>query len=336
MSNVVHVLVPHGFDDPARPSGGNHYDRRIIEGLTRLGWQVQIWRVPHCWPAPDPRSSEAVVEVIAALPDNAVVLVDGLIASALPEAFVAAARRVRLVVLVHMPFDSPAVLGDAKAVITTAHWTRANLPNKLPNVHVAQPGTDAAPLANPEPGGHRLLCVAAVAEHKGHDTLFGALERVLDLPWHCTIVGALDREPAFVDRLREQFAHLLDRVTFTGVLAGDDLAQAYATADLFVFASRGEAYGMVLCEALARGIPVLSANVGGIAEAVGKADDGTVPGVLVGADDASALATELTRWLTDPELRDRLRNAATNRRDSLPTWQTTTRQVADVLAEVAT
>ena len=42
----VHVIVPEGIDDPARPSGGNAYDRRVCRGLAALGWAVHEHAVP--------------------------------------------------------------------------------------------------------------------------------------------------------------------------------------------------------------------------------------------------------------------------------------------------
>ena len=66
-----------------------------------------------------------------------------------------------------------------------------------------------------------------------------------------------------------------------GPRTGDDLDAAYAAADLLVLASRGETYGMVVTEALARGIPVLATAVGGLPEALGRAPDGSLPGLLV-------------------------------------------------------
>ena len=289
----------------------------------------------------------AVADVVAQLPDDSVVLVDGIIASALPEVFVPAARRVRLVVLVHMLFVSDASrvesesLSAAKAIIATSRWTRDKLLSEhglaADRVHVAHPGVDAAELVTGRPDGRRLLCVAAVAEHKGHDTLISALDRIADLPWHCTFVGSLDREPDFVDALRRQLTNtrIEDRVTFTGARARAALSQEYATADLVVLASRSESYGMVLTEALARGIPVVATDVGGIPEAVGGASDGTAPGLLVASGDATALAAALARWLQDSQLRQRLRDAARDRRRSLPTWRSCTEQVAEVLAGVA-
>ena len=48
----VHVVVPEGIDDPARPSGGNTYDRRVCRGLAALGWAVREHAVPGDWPRP--------------------------------------------------------------------------------------------------------------------------------------------------------------------------------------------------------------------------------------------------------------------------------------------
>ena len=75
---------------------------------------------------------------------------------------------------------------------------------------------------------------------------------------------------------------------------------------------------MVVTEALARGIPVLATAVGGLPEALGRAPDGSLPGLLVPPDDPAALAAALRRWLSDADLRDRLgRRAAAARRPSV-------------------
>jgi glycosyltransferase involved in cell wall biosynthesis len=93
---------------------------------------------------------------------------------------------------------------------------------------------------------------------------------------------------------------------------------------------------MVVTEALARGLPVLAAAVGGVPEALGVLPDGRRPGMLVPPDDAGALRDALHRWLTEPGLRSALRAAARARRASLAGWETTTGHVARVLAGVAT
>jgi glycosyltransferase involved in cell wall biosynthesis len=89
---------------------------------------------------------------------------------------------------------------------------------------------------------------------------------------------------------------------------------------------------MVVTEALARGLPVVAANVGGLTEALGHGADGVRPGLLVPPDDPAALGAALRSWLGDAELRGRLRRAASERRESLSGWSTTTSAIAGVLA----
>jgi glycosyltransferase involved in cell wall biosynthesis len=330
---AVHVVVPDGIDDLARPSGGNTYDRHVCDGLSSIGWSVHEHAVPDS-------SITALAGIVKRIPDDALVLVDGLIASTAPEVLVPQASRVRLALLMHMPLGDHrerAVLEAAAAIVTTSAWSRSRLLElyALPadRVHVAEPGVEAADLAPGTADGGALLCVAAVTTGKGHDVLLEALATMTDLSWHCVCVGSLDRDPAFVESLRRRA--LGDRVCFTGPRTGADLDRSYVAADLMVLASRAESYGMVVTEALARGLPVVATDVGGVAEALGHGADGTRPGLLVAPDDAAAFAVALRAWLGDTALRTRLRRAARERRESLSGWSATTSVLAGVLSGVS-
>jgi glycosyltransferase involved in cell wall biosynthesis len=352
---TVHVVVPGGIDDPARPSGGNTYDRHVSHGLGSLGWSVHEHAVPGSWPRPGAASFAALADVVERIPDGAVVLLDGLVASTAPDVLVAHGRRLRLVVLVHMPLGhrpiddaagqtrarEHAVLSAAAAVVTTSAWTRRRLLElySLPVdvLHVAEPGVDPADHATGSANGGALLCVATVTFDKGHDVLLDALETMPDLSWHCVCVGRLDRDPTFVEALRRRAldSGLRDRVDFPGPRTGADLDRSYAAADLMVLASRAETYGMVVTEALAHGLPVIAGDVGGLPEAVGYGADGIRPGLLVPPEDPAALGAALRSWLGDAELRSRLRRAACERRDSLTGWSTAASVIAGVLAGAA-
>jgi glycosyltransferase involved in cell wall biosynthesis len=332
----VHVIVPEGIDDPARPSGGNTYDRRVCDGLAALGQAVREHAVPGAWPRPGEAELVALERAVGRVPDGAVVLLDGLVASAAPEALVPHARRLRQVVLVHMPLRDRrerAVLEAAAGIVTTSAWTRRRLRElyDLPadRIHVAEPGVDAAELAPGSAAGDRLLCVAAVTPGKGHDVLLGALAAAADLPWRCACVGSLERDPAWAAQMRRLAAELGPRVSFPGPRIGPGLDRAYAAADLLVLASHAETYGMVVTEALARGLPVLATDVGGVREALGSA------GLLVPPGDAAALGAALRRWLQDGELRERLGRAARERRVTLRPWAATAADVARALTAAA-
>ncbi len=349
---TVHVVVPEGIDDPARPSGGNAYDRRVCQGLGETGWSVRAHAVPGSWPQPDAASYAALAGVIQGIPDDAVVLLDGLVASTAPEVLVPQANRLRLVTLVHMPLGHDpadddarrregAVLSAAASVVTTSRWARRTLLElyELPGVrvHVAEPGVDAADLAPGTASAGALLCVAAVIPGKGHDVLLDALATLTDLSWQCLCAGRLDDDSAFAEGLRRRVldSELAGRVSFPGPLTEADLASSYAAADLLVLASRAETYGMVVTEALAHGLPVVATEVGGVPEALGHGADGVRPGLLVPPGDSAALGAALRGWLDDAALRRRLRRAAGERRASLSGWSSTASVLAGVLAGAA-
>jgi glycosyltransferase involved in cell wall biosynthesis len=324
----VEFVVPNDIDDPATPSGGNAYDRRLCRGLTALGWSVREHAVPGSWPRPSLVDRVGLARVLRALPDDALVLLDGLVASSVPDVLVPESGRLRLVVLVHMPLEDATeevALSAASAVVTTSEWTRGRLLDRyaLPpgRFHVATPGVEPAPLTPYSASGGNLLCVAAVTPGKGHDVLAAALASLGDLAWTCTCVGSLDRDPAFADRVRRA----APGIRFVGPRTDTALDNAYAAADLLVLASRGETYGMVVTEALARGIPVLATAVGGVPEALGGS------GMLVPPDDPPALADALRHWLSDPGVRSGLRHAARERRATLTDWTVTAERVATVL-----
>jgi len=380
----THVVVPAGIDDPTRPSGGNRYDRRVIDELTGLGRVVHEHRVADL---------DGVLSLLSDLPDGAVVVVDGLLVCFAPggdlldvkqgnppvplhdvkqgnppvtlhdvkqgnppvtlhdvrqAAWAAACERLRLVVLLHMPFAEAhpeesvrrrerAVLTAAAGVVTTSEWAWTwvvrNHGVAPERVHVVTPGADPAASAKPTSAGKRLLCLGAVTLAKGHDTLLTALAEIADLDWQCTLVGALDLEPDYVVGLQEIALRsgIADRVVFTGPLADVGLDAALGDADLLVSASRRESYGMAVTEALARAVPVVITDVGGHAEALGVLDDGSRAGVLLPPDDPDQLATALRRWLEDPAERDRLRSTAAQRRNTLGSWTDTARRLADVV-----
>ena len=94
---TVHFVRP--VDDPASPSGGNAYDRRVVQGLGA----VRDIELPGAWPRPEEADRAALGRVLDGIGDGSVVVLDGLVACGVPEVVVPHARRLRLVVLVHLP-----------------------------------------------------------------------------------------------------------------------------------------------------------------------------------------------------------------------------------------
>jgi glycosyltransferase involved in cell wall biosynthesis len=349
----VHFVMPGGVDDAANPSGGNAYDRRLCLDLPGFGWQVHKHLVSGSWPRPEAAARAELARTLREFPDGTIVLLDGLVACGVPEIIVPEAERLQLAVLVHLPLGDErglapetaaeldarerTVLRAVPAVIATSEWAVRRLVSHHglapERVHVAAPGADIAPLASGTDGVSRLLCVASVTPRKGQHRLVEALAAARDLPWSCVCVGGLGQDPEYVDHLRGLIRRhgLEDRLELAGPKSGAALDAAYAAADLMVLTSYAETYGMAVTEALARGIPVLATDVGGLPEAVGRAPDGGVPGILVPPEDPAALAAELRGWFGEADVRRRLKAAARSRRAALNGWASTAQSLAGVL-----
>ena len=350
----VHVVVPEGFDDPGQPTGGNIYDRRACAGLAEAGWDVLVTTVAAAWPVPGPGARDGLARIVAAIPDGETVLIDGLIASPAAAQLLPQAGRMRMTVLLHMPLATAldrnhdasalrserAVLGAASGVVVTSDWTRQQVLTgyaiRADRVHVARPGVDQV-AAPPRPVRGRLVCVGVLGRHKGQDLLVEALAGLAERDWQCVLAGSPDRDPDFAGQLQARITRLGfgHRVRLAGVLTGAALDDAYATADVLVAPSRSETYGMTVTEALAHGLPVIAADVGGLPEALGCTADGTRPGQLVPPGDPVALAAALGDWLGDEGHRRRLRAAARQRRSTLRGWDQTAREIAGALTAAA-
>jgi glycosyltransferase involved in cell wall biosynthesis len=128
-----------------------------------------------------------------------------------------------------------------------------------------------------------------------------------------------------VRSLRAQIseAGLSDRIRFIGALPGHALPSFYDKADIFVLASHFEGYGMVLTEALAHGLPIISTTGGAAAKTVPDTAALKVP-----AGDPTALAEALALLLDDGKRRSALADAASSHARNLPGWSETAAIVA--------
>lgn len=352
MSRLV-LIVPGSL---AQRSGGYEYDRRIVAGLRARGWTVDVRELDASFPRPTAAALAESAGILAAIPDGTTVIVDGLAFGAMPAEAEREASRLHLVALVHLPLAAEIgtscedairfeaserrALGAAGRVIVTGHATALALEEygvRRETIAVVEPGTDRAPLATGARAGAgeplHLVSVAAITPGKGHEILLRALARLRHRSWRLTCAGSVERHPATVARLREMLRTdgLEDRVSFAGELDGGALAALYDSADLFVHPTLHETYGMVVAEALARGLPVVSTTTGAIPALVG-AD----AGLLVSPGDAHALSEALSAVLEDGHLRERLAAGALRVRDRLPTWDEATDKIANALARLET
>jgi glycosyltransferase involved in cell wall biosynthesis len=197
----------------------------------------------------------------------------------------------------------------------------------VPGTVTVRPATGSVP---PRPPLLRQL--AAVSPVKDQLGVVEALAQVGDLPWAAQLSGALDVDAGYTDTVRTAIDRhgLGDRVRLTGPLGGQALEDAWDETDVLLLPSRAETWGMVVTEALSRGIPAIVSSGTGAQEALGRTADGELPGALVPPGHPDALAAAI-RHLLGPG-REQARRAALERRQSLPTWQATALAVQEALA----
>jgi glycosyltransferase involved in cell wall biosynthesis len=156
----------------------------------------------------------------------------------------------------------------------------------------------------------RVVTVANLRREKGHDVLLDAAAIVLrQFPdAQFDIVGAGAELPAL--RTRAQALALGNAVSFLGHC--EDVPARLSAADLFVLPSRSEAFPNAVLEAMAIGLPVIASAVGGLVEVI----EHQRSGVLIPPDDPAALASEIAKFMADPERAARIGTAARVRAQS--------------------
>lgn len=332
-------------------TGGSIYDRRMIEGLRRRGWAVDVHEVSESFPRPTADALDGAARTLASIADGRTVIVDGLAFGAMPDVVRPHARRLKTVALVHLPLGAEIGLDPvearemeaserralrlATAVVVTGATTSAAVASSgvgRQKISVVEPGTDPASISSGSSDKTlRLLCVATVSPGKGQEGLIRALAANRDRDWMLTCAGSLTRYPGTVARVRQLLAAegIVDRVTLLGEADGASLETHYLQADVFVLNSLQETYGMAVAEAVAHGLPVVGTHTGAIPRLVGDE-----AGLIVEPGNLGALTDALRRALGDAGLRARLREGARRARRRLEPWDTAVGRMAEVLERV--
>ena len=332
-------------------TGGSIYDRRIIEGLRRRGWAVDVHEVSESFPRPSADALDEAARTFASIADGSTVIVDGLAFGAMPDVVRPHARRLKTVALVHLPLGAevgldPAEAGEmeaserralalARAVVVTGPTTSAAFANSgiaPEKITVVEPGTDPASIATGSIDETlRLLCVATISPGKGQESLVRALAANRDHDWKLMCAGSLTRHPATVERVQRLLVAegIADRVALLGEVEPASLESHFVHADIFVLNSLQETYGMAVAEAVAHGLPVVSTRTGGIPGLIGGE-----AGLIVDPGDVGALTGALRRVLGDSGLRASLRDGAMRARGRLEPWDVAVGRMAEALERV--
>ncbi len=121
-------------------------------------------------------------------------------------------------------------------------------------------------------------------------------------------------------------SNMRNEVLFPGIIKDDDLPMLYNCADIFVYPSLYEGFGLPILEAMACGIPVITSNTSSLPEVVGEA------GIMVGPTDINSLCEAMYNVLTNNELRQHLSSKGLER-SKLFSWEDTARKILEIYKE---
>jgi glycosyltransferase involved in cell wall biosynthesis len=337
-------VIPGDID---LPTGGYTYDRRVLALLPQFGIAARHVALPGGYPFPTPEVLADSERILKALPARMPILVDGLAFGAMPAEFVARISQ-PIIALVHHALYLETGLSHEqqhhfhlteKMALTFAHRAIAVSPATtgvladefgVPRERITQasPGTDAAPRANGTGQPVTILSVGSITPRKAYDTLVRALGKVKGVDWRLTVAGSRTLSAEANAALETAIAEtgLASRITLLGALPQRDLDALYDAADMFVLASVYEGFGMVLTEALARGLPIVCTTGGAAANTVPDA-----AALKVAPNDVTALASAIAKVVDDAGLRQRMSDAAWAAAQGLWRWEDTARTIAGVV-----
>ena len=237
----------------------------------------------------------------------------------------------------------PGILPRVDAVITDSQASKADIVRYLKvnpaKITVIPLAADAAyrPVGEREvarvceayglPEGY-LLYVGSVTRRKNLCHLLQGYAQLkeIGLRHPLVVVGASGWRSTEVARTVEAL-DLKDTVVFTGYVPDADLPALYTGAELFVFPSLYEGFGLPPLEAMACGTPVITSNVSSLPEVVGDA------ALTVDPYDVEVIAEAMRQILTDADLREGMRQRGLERAKQF-SWERTARETVDVYRKV--
>jgi glycosyltransferase involved in cell wall biosynthesis len=220
----------------------------------------------------------------------------------------------------------------ARKVVTVSEFSAREMEElyDIPREHVVvihngvsedfYPGQDPQEVADLHrrweiPAAGFILFVGGADPRKNHRVFLEAVARSRSQLGERVIVMVGDAEhPEGSYRATAQALGLEPQVRYTGRLDRADLRRLYSRADVFVFPSRYEGFGMPVLEAMACGTPTITSSTSSLPEVAGDA------ALLVDPDDVEALGRAMVTVLSDQELREELRRRGFERA-RLFTWQ---------------
>lgn len=326
--------------DIERLTGGYLYQKKLVAFLNEQGQDISIESLPDI-PAPLGVALSPFIGFRLLRKGYDTLMIDEMTApQTWTTGFLGVRKRPRVVVLIHMLKSANPYLGLSRlfwypierlllmradlVILNSYHTLQAvlRLGIERSKARVIYPGYElfGAPKQRKKKSGAplRLLFVGTLEPHKGIHVLLEALHH-LRSPIGLDILGKPPASFRYASRLQKAQAALGcdQEVHFHGEVARDRIGKFYEKADVLVMPSLYEAFGIVLLEAMALGLPAIASRTGGIPEIIGQ----ETSGLLVSPEDPLALARAIERIDTEPGLLERLSLGALERIREFQPWE---------------
>ncbi len=236
----------------------------------------------------------------------------------------------------------PLAVKKARRIIAVSRFTKEEVERLFPaargKVRVVYNGV--SPIFKPSPSlqvervkekygikGNYIMYLGTIEPRKNLKGLLKAFSMLRNkIPHLLVIVGMKGwKYEGLFELLRE--LDIENRVFFTGFVPTEDLPPLYSGADVFVYPSFYEGFGIPVLEAMACGTPVVASSTSSLPEVVGEA------GILADPRSPSDIAMKIMRIIEEPELAERLSSLGLKRAGEF-TWERTARETLKVYREV--
>ncbi|NQE54770.1 Trehalose synthase [ANME-1 cluster archaeon GoMg3.2] len=237
------------------------------------------------------------------------------------------------ILFIHKPNERYVVSKISNIIAVSLHVKNVISDMTQSQICVIQNGIDFEDIHNVQP--HKsveypsILFVGGLSKVKGIDTLLNAVpilrKKILNLCLY--IAGSGPEENKLKELVKE--LNIEENVNFLGYVSEIEKYSYYKSADVCVFPSIYEPFGIVLLEAMACGKPVVASNVGGIPFVV---EEGKT-GLLFESGNVEDLADKIMTILKNEELREKMGEAGRERAKEF-TWDKIAERTVDVYKEI--
>ena len=344
----IHFFIPYY---PRFTTGGNIYHSKIYEILKQKEENVKVFGDEPNFVIAEKSKIKKIIygfKHTFKIPNKSVIVLTNtaFLHFLLPLFTVSFYKKHKYVIVIHhlLRFESPKksvhflesiFIRLIRNKITVSQTTAENIKQQgltKNDVLIVTPGLEYIPSYDYKRTNMRqipqILFVGNIEKRKSITTVINALSEIKEFNYIFNIAGNISEEEYYKEIMElVNNNNLNDKIKHIGKLSSDELLWHYQNSDIMIFPSMWEGYGMVIAEAMANGLPVISSDIPTSKELI---DDG-VDGLLFKKGNHQELTRCIKKLYNDNELYSRISENSIRRALSFNTWDTTTIKIHEFI-----